>query len=320
MNSDLRPLSLGELLDQTFTFYREHFLLFVGIMAAPQAVILAANLLRDVLSSHALVLPSGLPGHAPPSGAGLGMAWLISTVMVLVVYLVGYEAALGGTTHSISQLYLGHPTDIRDSYRSIWGRLWDLTLVLGGVGVRILGLSVPSIIGFIIMMVSVRSHDIAGILAGLLLLLLGLPLVYILSLRYGVAVPAFVIERVSPSASIDRSTLLTQGYLGRLIVITILIALVSFVAAVVFEFPVTILAAIFALKAGHNLVWLVIPMQIAGSVSQVLTSPLLVIALALAYYDMRIRKEGLDLELMMSSLDDPNSLPSTSAAAWPSTS
>ena len=30
-NSDLRPLSLGEILDRTFSFYRQHFALFVGI-------------------------------------------------------------------------------------------------------------------------------------------------------------------------------------------------------------------------------------------------------------------------------------------------
>jgi len=32
---DLRPLSLGELLDRTFFLYRRHFLLFVGIAAIP---------------------------------------------------------------------------------------------------------------------------------------------------------------------------------------------------------------------------------------------------------------------------------------------
>ena len=30
-NSDLRQLSLGEILDRTFSFYRQHFVLFVGI-------------------------------------------------------------------------------------------------------------------------------------------------------------------------------------------------------------------------------------------------------------------------------------------------
>lgn len=32
---DLRPLSLGEILDRTFTLYRRNFLLFAGIIAIP---------------------------------------------------------------------------------------------------------------------------------------------------------------------------------------------------------------------------------------------------------------------------------------------
>jgi len=32
---DLRPLSLGEILDRTFSLYRNNFLLFFGITAIP---------------------------------------------------------------------------------------------------------------------------------------------------------------------------------------------------------------------------------------------------------------------------------------------
>jgi hypothetical protein len=32
---DLRPLSLGEILDRTFSLYRRHFILFLGINAFP---------------------------------------------------------------------------------------------------------------------------------------------------------------------------------------------------------------------------------------------------------------------------------------------
>ena len=35
--TELRPLTLGELLDRTFQLYRNHFWLFVGIMAIPSA-------------------------------------------------------------------------------------------------------------------------------------------------------------------------------------------------------------------------------------------------------------------------------------------
>ena len=62
MNSQLRPLSLGELLDRTFQLYRQQFMLFVGIVALPQLVLLTANL-------------SGLlAGAFPPRG--LNIAWI----------------------------------------------------------------------------------------------------------------------------------------------------------------------------------------------------------------------------------------------------
>src|SRR2546429_8833007 len=45
---DLRPLSLGEILDRTFTLYRKHFLLFAGITAIPQLLVLALRLAQTL--------------------------------------------------------------------------------------------------------------------------------------------------------------------------------------------------------------------------------------------------------------------------------
>jgi len=41
MATALRPLSTGELLDRTFSLYRNHFVLFVGIFALPHLCVLA---------------------------------------------------------------------------------------------------------------------------------------------------------------------------------------------------------------------------------------------------------------------------------------
>jgi hypothetical protein len=35
MTTQLRPLSTGELLDRTFSLYRSHFVVFLGIVALP---------------------------------------------------------------------------------------------------------------------------------------------------------------------------------------------------------------------------------------------------------------------------------------------
>ncbi len=43
---DLRPLRLGEILDRTFSLYRQHFLLFLAICGIPQLLSLAVGLAR----------------------------------------------------------------------------------------------------------------------------------------------------------------------------------------------------------------------------------------------------------------------------------
>ena len=44
----LVPLSLGELLDQSFSSLRKHFWLFAGIMVAPQALLAGLNILMQI--------------------------------------------------------------------------------------------------------------------------------------------------------------------------------------------------------------------------------------------------------------------------------
>src|SRR5713226_9497194 len=99
---DLRPLSLGEILDRTFTLYRRHFLLFVGVAAIPQVLVLGVTLTQVAIMSNSL-----------PSVA-LNFAVL---VFFLIVYLLAYLFSQGGTIFAVSDLYLGRPTSIADSLR-----------------------------------------------------------------------------------------------------------------------------------------------------------------------------------------------------------
>jgi len=48
--------------------------------------------------------------------------------------------------------------------------------------------------------------------------------------------------------------------------------------------------------------WLNLTGVVFGSVANALTGSLVIIALAVLYYDLRVRKEGLDLQLMISDL------------------
>ena len=62
---ELRPLSLGELLDRTFRLYRNHFLLFVSIMAIPAAFSIPANVLLLTFQGSVMNAAATAPGKPP---------------------------------------------------------------------------------------------------------------------------------------------------------------------------------------------------------------------------------------------------------------
>ena len=53
MTTALRPLSTGELLDRTFSLYRSHFGLFIGIFALPHLIVFAFQCVGVALQNPA---------------------------------------------------------------------------------------------------------------------------------------------------------------------------------------------------------------------------------------------------------------------------
>src|SRR5215467_11729689 len=105
---DLRPLSLGEILDRTFSLYRRNFLLFVGIAALPHLLVLVLNLAQTV------VLPSLGRQNSAMKGqlyAG-GSLWLVGIIAQFLAYMISQ----GGTVFGVSELYLGRQTGIARSF------------------------------------------------------------------------------------------------------------------------------------------------------------------------------------------------------------
>ena len=89
----LRPLSLSELLDHTFSLYRQNFVLFAGIAALPNLLLFGVNLTN-------LLMTRG----SPPSFSAVLM--LIPILIVSVAVLTLAQAA---TVFAVSHLYLIGP-------------------------------------------------------------------------------------------------------------------------------------------------------------------------------------------------------------------
>lgn len=122
MTTEMRPMSLGELLDRGFSLYRKHFLIFVGIVALPQLLVFALQIAQAATRSAGAIF------------TGAYFIWLLA---ILVVGLGSAAASQGATVISVSQLYLGRQASISSAFAGIKGRIFSLALIMIGVGIGI---------------------------------------------------------------------------------------------------------------------------------------------------------------------------------------
>jgi len=310
MSLDLRPLTLGELFDRAFSMYRRHLWVFAGIAAIPSVLALAATLMAQ--TAQMLVMRSTLnPGGAEALNAGslVTIAGLYGGMMVLMLaYWVVYMIALGATTFAVSELYFGRPVSIAQVYGQIRSRIGQLVLLMLLIGLRLFGLMLVA--GVVVAMTfgaAASNNPGAAVLLGLLAVLtfgvIAVASTY-LCLRYAVAVPALVIERLKASESIRRSIELTKGRLLRVFLLVVCALMVTYATMAIFQGPF-ILGALMAGPGSTRWFWLNLTGGVVGTIGATFTTPILIIGLALIYYDARIRDEGLDLELTLAALDTP---------------
>jgi hypothetical protein len=121
-------------------------------------------------------------------------------------------------------------------------------------------------------------------------------------------VPALVLENITARNAIRRSVRLTKGSLGRAAVLAIFATIIAYAALFLLQGPFTI-GVVMAGPGTNAAVMFSLLGAVAGTIGGAVTGPIMIIALAVFYYDVRIRKEGLDLQLMVADLDHPPATP-----------
>jgi hypothetical protein len=328
METNLRPLTLGEILDRTAQLYRSNFFLFVGISAVYAGVVLVLNL----------------------TGIGLGEAlriahlterlqWLtfVTAGVTLLVTFLSAGIAVAANNRAVAWVHLGEPATIRGAYLSILpqlGRyLWLMTIAFLIVWLPVallyagyfgmIALYLPK--GFMAHPDTSNQKAMlifgAGSLIFVLLLIPAAVYATLMGLRYSLAVPACVVEDLKARAALRRSIDLSKGARGRIFVLGLLVAIIEIgLVAVTQAFFI-----VMAVKHHQQLpVWLRILQQFVGFLTNAFIGPMYATGLTLFYYDQRVRKEGYDIEWMMhaAGLTPPAFAPAVPDAAgaesWPS--
>ena len=210
------------MLDRTFSIYRDHFKLFVGIFVFPQLAILAVNFGLHVILHAA----ASSPAAAPIAVLGFVVYLPVYFATIMVTYAVGQAA----TVYAVSQVYLDRPTTISQAYSFIKGRFW-------------------SILGVVLL---VFIGGIAGTFVGLLALLVGAIVLPVLIVLYSaLAVPVTVLEGRDPVESIKRSYNLVKDDLGRIFLIWVLFFAIQIAAFGLITIPAILLAEALS-RHGHR--------------------------------------------------------------------
>lgn len=308
---NLVPLSLGELLDQTFSTFRRHFWLFAGIMVLPEAMMVGINIVVQIYLSG-IRPPRAVPSpQAAAQAAVFAMRSGLITIGSLIPHFIIYALALGAATYALSEVYLGRTTTIRGSYNVVYTKLWRILKAIFAILVRSIGAFVVVIFVLAMMTAGLAPMPqsmlwvklLVGLFAILGFILSGV-LAIVFLVRYSVAVPALVIENLSTRQALKRSVELTKGYLWRLLVVGMLMTLINMVVVSLFQAPFTVAALVLTVKGARPGLFLTIPSLLLGGVGSAAIGSLFMISYAIAYYDLRVRKEGFDLQLMMSQFDN----------------
>jgi hypothetical protein len=299
---ELRPLTLGELLDRAFLVYRRNFSLFAGIMVIPACALIPARFF--LLRTRDVPFPWNKASPTPHMAA--------YTIALLFLDCILYAVAQGATTYAVADAYLGHVSTVRSAYGKIRRHFWRIMGLTFNVGIRVSGLMVILVFA---------SAAAGGALAGVIsrsrmpspfdalivvgLVLAGFALTIVFSTRYALSLPAVLLENIKGGAAIRRSVLLSKGRRGQIFLAILLGVVVLYAMAIIFQGPFYAGIALAGIK-GQLPGWLILAMSVSGAIGGVIASPLLMIVLVLFYYDLRIRKEGFDLQYMMTSLPEPN--------------
>jgi hypothetical protein len=267
----LRAMSVADLLDETIRLYRHNFLTFVGIVAILQIPLAIVSIVVSLL--------------------GIPFITLIEGILELVLINALTTAALA---LAISNCYLDKPISIGSAYRSVLGRFWPLIgalFLLGLVNAALLGIP-------LVLLTLVQCLGVVTLLGVLV------PVVLI-NVRLAFIAQAIVLEPCSASESLRRSWDLVKGYGWRTVGVMLLLGIFSLLLVSGPAYLVTL--GLLALKVSP-----VARTVISGVLSVVLTvlyMPIRLSGMTLLYYDLRIRKEGLDLELQAAALGEGSGEP-----------
>jgi hypothetical protein len=292
--ADLRPMEFGEILDGALSLFRRHFWLFLKLS-------LAVMWLPIALAVYWRVRFLGLQATSPEQAAALLQGALVAFTIWVFVWFLVYGAGMllltAGSIRIISDSYLGREPQLGEALGFGVGKIVPLFLV--GLGKSLLLILIAVLCGIVMAVTGAAGKTLGAgpaILGVFAEIVATVWLVLYIASGYMVTTPVVVLETMPSSFdSFGRSWELTRQARGRVFGLVFVGTLIAGVL------PQLVLAALGGLIT-ELLPAAVLPWTVVAAALPILLAPIVPCILTLAYYDLRVRREGFDLQLLSEQL------------------
>jgi hypothetical protein len=265
-------MRVGELLDAAIKLYRRNWKPLMGIAAF---VMVPFSFLQSYLTrssaTNPFTLNPGRLGEQQPVPPGTVDTALVGLVFTLVLFLFIQPFLTAAFAKAASDVYLGGRPTVKEIYAFALSRLFAILLVTVLTALAVLG-------GFVLLIVP-----------GVILLV-----------RFAFGPVVVVLEDARGTTAMRRSWRLSRGFFWKILGTLLLASLIATVVSGIVSFP--LIAGGLALGSKG---WAL--RAVGGAIGSVITRPFASLVGVLLYFDLRIRKEGLDLEIMARELEAPPS-------------
>ena len=293
-------MRLGEILDGSFNIYRRHFSLFMRLSLIlvwlPTAFGIYFNLR---FSNNPFAFINVFTENL---GRNIGI-----TLLVIVVYAICGLLLTSATIRIISDSYLGQEPELMESLRFGVGKLVPLVLVTISKGLLVILLYIASAMGVGLLYFGGRvlGPGMAGLLVFVGVVGAAWFVIWVMC-AYGTTTPIVVLEELGSSFdAFGRSWELTRGARGKVfgtIVVTWLIS--QFVPGMVIQG----IGNVVGIAGNESLQPVFI---VLASLIGIVLAPILPCAITLLYYDLRVRREAFDLQVLSEQLGTGTGLGTT---------
>ncbi len=294
----LRPMGLLEILDGAISAIRAHPVAMLGLSAVVMTISTLVQTITEYITLGDLQTEldsTSLQTMALDAVLDEVTALIYAMAITMLIALLAQIVLTGVLTMVVYRAVLGDRIPIGAAWREVRSRVPALlavtVLIALAMLLAVVAVSVPGLVS-----IALGAPGVVLALVWLLtaaMIIVAIACVYVMLAVVG---PAVVLERRGPLAACHRSRALVRGSFWRVFGILAVSGLLVFIIAAAIDLPFQVVSALVAGDDPFGVLPLTVS-AVGAILGGTLTAPFAAGVVVLLFVDLRIRREGLDLEL-----------------------